>query len=55
MVHVLPWVVGIRGLIDLVHLESALKFLDVDRKSWKLAVERTVLASVRAFHFLHKV
>ena len=55
MVHVLPWVVGIRGLIDPLHLESALKFLDVQRKSWKLVVERTVLASVRAFHFLHKV
>ena len=55
VVHVFPWVVGIRGLIDPLHLESALKFLDVQRKSWRRAVERTVLASVRAFHFLHKI
>ena len=55
VVHVLPWVVGISGLIDPLHLESALKFLDVQRKLWKLVVERTVLASVKAFQFLHKV
>ena len=56
VVHVFPGVlVGIRGLIDPLHIESALKFLDVQRKSLKQAVERTVLASVRAFYFLHKI
>jgi hypothetical protein len=29
--------------------------LGIHRKHWRVAVERTVLASVRAFHFLHKV
>ena len=55
VIHVFPWVVGIRGTIDPLHIESLLKFLDIQRKHWPVAVERTVLASVRAFHFLHKV
>ena len=53
--HIFPWVVGIRGMIDPVHVESLLKFLGVQRKHWRTAVERSVLASARAFHFLHKV
>jgi hypothetical protein len=32
-----------------------LKFIGVQQKHWKVAAERSVLASVRAFHFLHKV
>ena len=55
VIHVFPWVVGIRGTIDPLHIESLLKFLGIQRKHWQVAVERTVLASVRAFHFLHKV
>jgi hypothetical protein len=55
IIHIFPWVVGIRGMIDPVHVESLLKFLGIQRKHWRTAVERSVLASVRAFHFLHKV
>ena len=55
VVHVFPWVVGIRGIIDPLHIESLLKFLDIQRKHWKTVIERTVLASVRALYFLHKV
>ncbi len=55
VIHVFPWVVGIRGTIDPLHIESLLKFLGIHRRHWQVAVERTVLASVRAFHFLHKV
>jgi len=32
-----------------------LKFAEIQQKYWKSAVERTALASVRAFHFLHRV
>ena len=35
--------------------QSLLKFLEIQRRPWQPAVERTVLASVRAFHFLRKV
>jgi hypothetical protein len=37
------------------HVQSLLKFLDIPRKHWQIAKEQTALASVRAFHFLHKV
>ncbi len=30
------------------------KFIGVQQKHWKVAAERSVLTSVRAFHFLHK-
>ena len=40
IVHVFPWVVRIRGLLH---------------KHWLSSVEGTVLASVNAFHFLHRV
>ncbi len=47
--------VGIRGTIDPTHIQSLLKFLDIHRRHWHVAVEKTVLASVRAFYFLHTV
>jgi len=55
IVHVFPWVVGIRGMIDPVPIQALLEFLDVPRSQRQLAVDRTVLASVRALHFLHQV
>ncbi len=55
IIHIFPWAVGIRGMIDPRHVESLLKFLGIQRKHWQVAVERSVLASVRAFHFLHTV
>ena len=55
VVHVFPWIVGIRGMIDSSHVQSVLKFLDIQQKHWQIAIEQTALASVRAFHFLHKV
>jgi hypothetical protein len=50
-----PWVVGILGMIDSSRVDSLLKFLGIEWKHWQVAVEQTALASVRAFHFLHKV
>jgi hypothetical protein len=55
VVHVLPLIVGIRGMIDSFHVESLLKFLDIPRKYWHVAIEKIALASVQAFLFLHKV
>jgi hypothetical protein len=54
-IHVFPWVVGIRCMIDPSHVHALLKFLELPNRHWQTAVERTVLASVRAFSFLHKV
>ena len=47
--------VGIRGLLHPSHICALLQFLEVPRKHWLPAVEGTVLASVNAFHFLHRV
>ena len=52
---VFPWVVGISGMIDLLHVESILKFLDIQRKHGRVLAELIALASVRAFHFLQMV
>jgi hypothetical protein len=41
-----------------MHIQSLLKFLGIQRRHWLVAVEKsqkTVLASVRAFHLLHTV
>ena len=44
-------------MIDLsnVHALLELEFLELPNQHWQTAVDRTVLASVRAFSFLHKV
>ena len=42
-------------MIDPTHVQSLLKFLEIQRRHWQPAVERTVLASVRALHVHHKV
>jgi hypothetical protein len=42
-------------MIDSSHVESLLKFLDIPRKHWHVAIEKIELASVQAFHFLHRV
>jgi len=40
IVHVFPWVVGFRGLIDPAHVASLLEFLDVPKQRWQAALER---------------
>ena len=48
--------VGIRrGLLHPPHICATLQFLEVPPQNWPLAVESTVLASVNAFYFLHRV
>ena len=53
--QVFPWVVGVRGLIDTTHIYALLEFLEIPGKCRKLAVKRTVLASVKALYFMHQV
>ena len=55
VIHVFPWVVGIRGMVDPQSINALLGFLEIPKKHWQTAVERTVLASVRALYFLHRV
>ena len=49
VIHVFPWVVGIRGLLHPPHICATLQFLEVPPHHGPLAVESTVLASVNAF------
>jgi hypothetical protein len=54
-IHVFQWVVGIRCMINPSHVHALLKFLELPNRHRQTAVERTVLALVKAFSFLHKV
>ena len=54
-VKVLPWVVGIRGLVIEDGIHSALEFIGIQRKDWAAAVAGTVVASVEFLAFMHRV
>ncbi len=54
VIHVFPWVVGIRGLLHPPHICATLQFLEVPSQHWPLTVER-VLTSVDVFYVLHCV
>ena len=54
-VHIFPWVVGVRGLIDPAHIYALLAFLEIPGQCRKLAVEQSVLALVKALYFMHQV
>ena len=57
VVHAFPWVVGVRGMINPGPLCALFPFLEIPKKHWQPAIERTVLASVLrlAFYFLHNI
>jgi hypothetical protein len=55
IIEILPWVIGIRGLADTVHLQTALAFLDIPKQKWKAIIEDSVLASVRALAYMHRI
>ena len=46
-VEILPWVVGIRGLIEEKSIHAAVEYLDISRSEWAAAVACIVVASVR--------
>ena len=50
-----PLVVDVRGMINPGPLCTLLQFLEKPKKLWLPAIERRVLASVRAFYFLHLI
>ena len=54
VVHVFPWVVGVRGMVDPQPINALLQFLEVPKRLWKSAVEASVLASTCALYFLHR-
>ena len=54
-IEILPWVIGIRGLADTVHLQTALSFLDIPQQKWAAIIEDSVLASVRALAYMHRI
>ena len=54
-IEILPWVVGIRGFVDTKHLQAAFAFLDIPKPKWKDMIEASVLASVRALAYMHKI
>ncbi len=52
--EILPWVVGVSGLLAKASARNVLDFLLVPRKSWDNVVEGACIASVKAFYFLHQ-
>ena len=54
-IKILPWVVSIRGLADTEHLHAALEYLAIPRSKWKVRIEDSVLASVRAIAYMHRI
>ena len=54
-IEILRWVIGIRGLTDTASLQQALSFLDISQQKWRDIIEDSVLASVRALAYMHKV
>ena len=42
-------------LANTKHLHTALTFLDIPRQKWKDVIEDSVLASVRALAYMHKI
>jgi len=54
-VEILPWVVGIRGLIEEKIIHAAVEYLDISRSEWAAAVACTVVASVQSLAFMHRV
>ena len=45
--------IGIRGFLNLRHIQEAFAFLQIPRKEWNIGIELFAIASVKAFSFLH--
>jgi len=54
-IEILPWVVGVRGLLMKAPTQHVLDFLAVPGKSWDGIIEGAAIASVKAFYLLHQV
>jgi hypothetical protein len=54
-VEVLPWVVGVRGVVDGRGISSAMKFLDIPTCQRGALVKTTVVASIHSLEYVHRV
>jgi hypothetical protein len=54
-IEILPWVVGIRGFAKVKHLQAALHFLNIPRRKWSAIIADSVLTSVQALAYLHRI
>jgi len=54
-VAILPWVVGVRGLVKDQHLTDVLEFLEIPTTAWASILEASVRTSVEGFAFLNRV
>ena len=54
-VKILPWVVGARGLVQEKAMAHALEYLEVPKAVWSPIIEDTVLASISALAFMHRI
>ena len=52
-VDILPWVVGICGLLNVSAFSSHYKFLSIPNPQHTILLEETALESVKAFYFLN--
>ena len=55
LVNILPWEVGVRGLLHSASAQKLLDFLSVPRQSWKKIIEEVAMESVKAHFSLHRV
>ena len=53
-VAILPWVVGVRGLVKDQHLTEVLEFLEIPATAWASILEALVRTSVEGFAFLNQ-
>ncbi len=54
-VKILPWVVGVRGMIDANSVSEVLNFLEVPRDRLTRIVEDVTTESVKALYSLHQI
>ena len=54
-VKILPWVVGARGMVQERAMYHALEFIEVPKTFWRPIIEDTVLASISALAFMHRI
>ena len=52
---ILPWVVGARGMVQERAMYHALEFIEVPKTFWRPIIEDTVLASISALAFMHRI
>ncbi len=53
-VEILPWVVGVRGLLEVSVFAPIFKFLSIPNPRRITLLEETALESAKAFYFFHQ-